>query len=167
MLINCHVRVFLNARLTNLQHPPPLSHSLITSQKPQSLTLLFFYQGSPNGNSFTPVLSEANRNTWVCWHCSCCVAETWQANPSCHTDVIGRAIRTCCYSSDDPVDAIEKYYSLAFSIRSESVFLNMDFPPKFLNTPTDVQTDNGASSGYSWYLLQSNKRSYRPMRSEP
>ena len=34
-----------------------------------------------------------------------------------------RAVIESIYCSDDPVDAIEKYYSLSFSIRDERVFL--------------------------------------------
>ena len=50
---------------------------------------------------------------------------------------------------------IEKYYSLSFSIRSESAFLNADFPPKFLNTRTAVPNRYGVGPLWdisdTWY----------------
>ena len=64
-----------------------------------------------------------------------------QTPPATLITSLGSHERACIESifcSDDPVDAIEKYYSLSFSIRSESVFLNADFPLKFLNTNSDV-----------------------------
>ena len=41
-----------------------------------------------------------------------------------------RTVIKSTFCSDDPVDAIEKYYSLNISTRSDSVFLNAEFPPK-------------------------------------
>ena len=107
--INCHVRVPPNARrrLKILQRP-----ALILSPKPQRLTLLSFYQGSPKRRQLHPSLSCLKPTELLKEYIYVDVVRAASQKPDKRTPPAmrvalvgphGRAVNASIYCSDDPV----------------------------------------------------------------